>query len=168
MLPASARLRRPAEFQSTTRAGRKTGRASLVLHLRPTGQPARVGFVVPKAVGPAVVRNRVKRRLRHLVAPRLGQLAADVVIRALPAAARRPDRLAADLESAWRWAVARPGAAPDGPGSAGPSGGPSADGSSGGQGLERSSGGPGFAGPFGLSGSAGPSVGPGGDGAGRP
>ncbi|MDR1266132.1 MAG: ribonuclease P protein component [Propionibacteriaceae bacterium] len=115
MLPASARLRRPAEFQSTTRAGRRTGRVSLVLHLRPTGQSARVGFVVSKAVGPAVVRNRVKRRLRHLVAPRLDQLAADVVIRALPAAARRPDRLAADFESAWRWAVARPEAAPAGP-----------------------------------------------------
>lgn len=29
--------------------------------------PPRVGFVVPRSVGSAVVRNRVKRRLRHAV-----------------------------------------------------------------------------------------------------
>jgi len=104
MLPAPARLRRRAEFAATTR-GRRTGRPSLVLHVRPTGQPARAGFIVSKAVGGAVVRNRTKRRLRHLVAPRLGQLRADVVIRALPPAAAQPDRLARDFESAWEWAV---------------------------------------------------------------
>ena len=54
------------------------------------GAPApRVGFVVSKAVGNAVVRNRVKRRLRHLVAGHLGELpaGAELVVRALPAAA---------------------------------------------------------------------------------
>jgi ribonuclease P protein component len=104
MLPASARLRRQAEFAVTTK-GRRTGRPSLVLHVRPTGQPARAGFVVSKAVGGAVVRNRVKRRLRHLVAGRLAELSADVVIRALPLAAAEPGRLARDFSSAWDWAV---------------------------------------------------------------
>jgi len=63
-----------------------------------------------------VVRNRVKRRLRHFVAPRLDQLRADVVIRALPPAAADPGRLAGDLASAWEWAVgvaAKATAAPD-------------------------------------------------------
>jgi len=48
-----------------------------------------VGFVVSKAVGNAVVRNRVKRRLRHLALARLPLLPAGarVVVRALPPAA---------------------------------------------------------------------------------
>lgn len=36
----------------------------------PVGDP-RLGFAVPKAVGPAVVRNRIKRQLRELVRERL-------------------------------------------------------------------------------------------------
>ena len=54
-------------------------------------QPAAplVGFVVSKAVGGSVVRNRVERRLRHLVRDRLGALPGGcrVVVRANPAAA---------------------------------------------------------------------------------
>jgi ribonuclease P protein component len=55
----------------------------------PDDEPARVGFVVSRAVGGAVVRNRVKRRLRASVAQRLGDLPAGVVVvvRAQPAAA---------------------------------------------------------------------------------
>ena len=51
--------------------------------------PPKVGFVVSKAVGPAVTRNRVKRRLRHLARARTGALPARgmLVVRALPAAA---------------------------------------------------------------------------------
>jgi len=60
----------------------------LVVHVnRPASDsqaPARVGFVVSKAVGGAVVRNRTKRRLRALMADRLGVLpgGTDVVVRA--------------------------------------------------------------------------------------
>jgi len=56
--------------------------------------PVRAGFVVSKAVGPAVVRNRVKRRLRHLVAARLADLPAGslVVVRALPPRGQRTSR----------------------------------------------------------------------------
>lgn len=51
--------------------------------------PPRVGLIVSKAVGNAVVRNRVKRRLRHQVAPLLDTLptGTSVVVRALPPAA---------------------------------------------------------------------------------
>jgi ribonuclease P protein component len=68
-----------------------------------TGSQSRVGFVVSKAVGGAVVRNRVKRRLRHLVALELtGSAGAhDVVVRALPAAGSSPARIDSDLVSAW-------------------------------------------------------------------
>jgi ribonuclease P protein component len=51
--------------------------------------PPRVGFVVSKAVGNAVVRNRTKRRLRASVATRLTGIPTglDLVVRANPAAA---------------------------------------------------------------------------------
>jgi ribonuclease P protein component len=65
--------------------------------------PARAGFVVSKAVGNAVVRNVVRRRLRHLVRERLPELPAGaaLVVRALPAAAELSyARLGADLDAA--------------------------------------------------------------------
>jgi ribonuclease P protein component len=65
--------------------------------------PPRAGFVVSKAVGPAVVRNRVKRRLRHLVRDRLAGLpdGSLVVVRALPPAADAEYAdLASDLDAA--------------------------------------------------------------------
>ena len=48
-----------------------------------------MGFVVSKAVGNAVVRNRVKRRLRHLTREHVTTLPGRcvLVVRALPAAA---------------------------------------------------------------------------------
>jgi ribonuclease P protein component len=68
-----------------------------------------VGFVVSKAVGGAVVRNRVKRRLRHLAAAALVSTpqAHDVVVRALPSAASAPSRVEGDLTSAWAQVVHR-------------------------------------------------------------
>jgi len=61
----------------------------------------RVGFVVSKAVGPAVTRNLVKRRLRHLARERVGSLPVDgmLVVRALPPAALASyDELARELD----------------------------------------------------------------------
>ena len=71
----------------------------------------RVGFVVGKAVGNAVTRNRVRRRLRHLAAAQLPStpLPLDVVVRALPRAASASAELPADLASAWSQAVSRLG-----------------------------------------------------------
>ena len=48
-----------------------------------------VGFVVSKAVGNAVVRNKVKRRMRAIVADHLDEVPPDarVVVRSLPDAA---------------------------------------------------------------------------------
>jgi ribonuclease P protein component len=119
MLPKAARLRSANEFRHAVREGVRAGRSTLVVHAAPGGQSstgARVGFVVSKAVGPAVVRNRVKRRLRHLVRPYLLQTPAgvDVVVRALPRAATDPQHVPADLELAWRRAVGRM-SQPDGP-----------------------------------------------------
>ncbi|GIF24934.1 ribonuclease P protein component [Actinoplanes tereljensis] len=64
---------------------------------------ARAGFVVSKAVGNAVVRNKVRRRLRHLVRPLLIDLpgGSSLVVRALPKAAEASfETLGGDLEAA--------------------------------------------------------------------
>lgn len=84
-------MRRSADFQQTVRRGARGGRDTLVVHLTTTtdpGDPA-VGLVVSRAVGNAVTRNRVKRRLRALVTLRLADLPEGslVVVRAQPAAA---------------------------------------------------------------------------------
>lgn len=60
-----------------------------------------------KAVGNAVARNRVKRRLRHGVRELGVPEATDIVVRALPASGREPQRLMADLNSAWQRAQLR-------------------------------------------------------------
>lgn len=62
-----------------------------------------MGFVVSKAVGVAVVRHRVARRLRHLMRDRLPDLPAGtlVVVRALPPAADASSReLGTDIDAA--------------------------------------------------------------------
>lgn len=73
--------------------------------------PTRVGFVVSKQVGNAVVRNRVKRRLRHMAPSWISttEPPIDVVVRALPAAASRPSELGLDFASAWSEAMKRLG-----------------------------------------------------------
>lgn len=68
----------------------------------------RAGLVVSKAVGGAVVRHRVSRRLRHLLATRLDALPAGarVVVRALPpAAAATSSELGSDLDAGLRSAL---------------------------------------------------------------
>jgi ribonuclease P protein component len=80
------------------------------------GHPPRVGFVVSKAVGSAVVRNRTKRRLRGLAHQRLGLLPAgtDVVIRANPPAAQANSaELGAEMDGALSRVLRRLGAASD-------------------------------------------------------
>jgi ribonuclease P protein component len=143
MLPAAHRLKRSVDFSTAVRAGRRSGKGAVVVHLTapaeqeptqaqsmasteeqtspvdaiviPAGSatpPSRAGFVVSKAVGNAVTRNTVKRRLRHLVAERLDLLPAGStpVVRAQPSAAGRSyEKLASDLDGAIAAARSRRG-----------------------------------------------------------
>ncbi|MET8652679.1 ribonuclease P protein component [Nocardia aurea] len=112
MLPEPYRLHHRADFSRTVRRGQRVGRRDLVVHALVHGYDGfvgasgrnsdpvvagsmvriggpRFGLIVSKAVGPAVIRHRVARRLRHMCAQVIPELTAeaDVVIRALPGAA---------------------------------------------------------------------------------
>lgn len=103
MLPVQSRLTSSDDFRACVRRGVRAGRETLVVHaLRTPTPPFRAGFVVSRAVGNAVTRNRVKRRLRHLAAAALPAVPypVDVVVRALPPAASR------DLRGDFRDALA--------------------------------------------------------------
>lgn len=115
MLPRAHRMTSSEHFAETISKGRRVGAPSVVVYaladdgssdealpIKPTATTA-VGFVVSKAVGNSVVRHRVLRQLRALVATRLGVVGGyrSVVVRALPAAAGRSTRqLGSDLDRA--------------------------------------------------------------------
>jgi len=78
-----ARLRKHADFDKVYRTGRRLFSAHMtVFFLRRDAGPARVGFTVTRAMGTAVERNRIRRRLREAVRLNLGAVgsAVDVVI----------------------------------------------------------------------------------------
>ena len=128
-------MRSSKDFRLTTRRGVRASRATLVVHAAnladaraslskgaevSTGDAGpRIGFVVSGAVGNAVIRNRVKRRLRHLAAAqvadtpggigpgRIGPGRIGIVVRALPRAATDPAELPTDFGSAWHEAISR-------------------------------------------------------------
>lgn len=90
MLPKHHRLTRTKDFARVRRRGRSAGNNLLVVYVLPLRSPEiRVGFSVSKKVGKAVVRNRVKRRMREAVRRRIPQmrLGQHVVLIARPAAA---------------------------------------------------------------------------------
>lgn len=67
--PRSGRLLRHADFEMVYKQGRRHFSANMtVFYLRRTsGEGLRVGFTVGRALGGAVDRNRMKRRLREAV-----------------------------------------------------------------------------------------------------
>jgi ribonuclease P protein component len=127
MLPAAHRMRRRRDFDVAF-SGRRAGSATVLVSVAAPGRPAPgrspakpypepaapdepplVGLVVSRAVGGAVDRNRVKRRLRAAIAPHVPALppGARVVLRARPSAAVASyDELTGDLARALRRAGA--------------------------------------------------------------
>ena len=67
------RLSRSRDFDAVYRQGRSVSSRFLVLYWFPQEEPAapRFGFSVPKTVGGAVERNRIKRQLREVWRERL-------------------------------------------------------------------------------------------------
>jgi ribonuclease P protein component len=103
-------MTRSTEFGATVSQGTRAAQPDLVLYaLRAddSGEPGpRIGLIVSKAVGNAVHRHRVSRRLRHAARAILGDLhpAERVVIRALP---RSRDAVSQRLEQELQTALQR-------------------------------------------------------------
>jgi ribonuclease P protein component len=99
------RLKQRADFLAAA-SGAKGHTAGFVLQMRQRDDvgPPRVGFTVSKRVGNAVVRNRVRRRLREAVrqAPNLSVMTGcDYVLIGRQTAIALPfDRLVRDLSGA--------------------------------------------------------------------
>ncbi|WP_094295530.1 ribonuclease P protein component [Mycobacterium neumannii] len=110
MLPARYRMTRSTEFGNTVSRGARAVQPDLVVHAlrsdEPSGPGPRIGLVVSKAVGTAVQRHRVARRLRHVARALVDELdpADRVVIRALPSSRHA---ISARLEQELRTALRR-------------------------------------------------------------
>jgi len=80
------RLSRSRDFDAVYRAGRSVSTRFLTLYWferqESVGEP-RLGLAVPREVGNAVVRNRIKRQLREVFRARLGRVpqGSDYVLR---------------------------------------------------------------------------------------
>lgn len=111
MLPAQHRMRNSVQFARATRHGAKAGRKTLVLYATPVATgPTLIGFIVSKAVGNSVMRNKIQRKLRHLSADSLTHYPDGYyfVVRALPAAATASyEQLSHDYTSALESALTK-------------------------------------------------------------
>ena len=99
--PRLARIRKRADFLRVQQRGKKLSSGPLVALVLPSvGPTARLGLTVSSKVGNAVVRSRVKRRLREVFRrQRQACPAVDVVVIARPSAAAAS---AAELTAAFR------------------------------------------------------------------
>lgn len=112
-LPKSARVRKRGEY-SEMQQGRRLASAHFVIFLRERpvheAEPtpcSRLGLIVSRKVGNAVLRNRVKRRCRELFRRRHGELLGagwDFVVLARHGAADLP---LAEVEKEWRRALSK-------------------------------------------------------------
>ncbi|WP_306907743.1 ribonuclease P protein component [Arthrobacter sp. B3I9] len=114
MLATRNRLRTSTDFSTTVRSGVRNGRRNVVLYaaVLAADEPSRIGFIVSKSVGNAVVRNLVKRRLREAGALSLQKYGCGfaIVVRALPAAAGASwDQLRSDYDAALETTMKRLG-----------------------------------------------------------
>ena len=90
MLAKANRVVRPEDFRAAVRRGRRHAAPEAVYYrVAREGAPLRFGFIVSRAVGGAVDRNRLRRRMRAVGRELVdsGRSGEDVVIRALPGSA---------------------------------------------------------------------------------
>ena len=91
--PREARLVRRGDFDAVYRAGKRRSNSHFTAFFRANESPqSRFGFSIKKALGGAVVRNRIRRRLREIVRCHRREIPAgwDIVIHPKSAAAKAP------------------------------------------------------------------------------
>ncbi|MBF4458371.1 ribonuclease P protein component [Pseudoclavibacter sp. VKM Ac-2867] len=92
MLPYANRVTKGDDYQAIVRRGVRVGARGITVSVRErdtNDTPTRFGFIVSKRVGVAVVRNRIRRRLKAVsreLLPEVG-LGFDIVYRVHPEAA---------------------------------------------------------------------------------
>ena len=99
--PREVRLVRKSEFDEVYRAGKRRSSSHFTVFVRASGQPiSRFGFSIKKALGGAVVRNRMRRRMREIVRCHRQEIPSgwDIVIHPKSSVATAPlPALTADL-----------------------------------------------------------------------
>jgi ribonuclease P protein component len=94
VLAKANRIAKGADYRLAVRRGVRASAANTITYVRRTSvdAPNRFGFIVSKAVGNAVTRNTVRRRLKAIAREQLPGLSPghDIVVRALPASAQAP------------------------------------------------------------------------------
>src|SRR5262249_8462955 len=91
--PREARLVRRGEFDVVYHAAKRRSNTHFTLFYRANGLPySRFGFSIKKALGGAVVRNRMRRRVREIVRLHRQELPAgwDMIIHPKSSVARAP------------------------------------------------------------------------------
>jgi len=91
--PREARLVRRGEFDAVYRAGKRRSSSHFTVFFRANELlQSRFGFSIKKALGGAVVRNRIRRRLREVVRCHRLEIPAgwDIVIHPKSSVARAP------------------------------------------------------------------------------
>jgi ribonuclease P protein component len=81
--PRNCRLVHRAEYDAVYREGRRRSNREMMLFVRPNGLTvSRFGWSIKKALGTAVRRNRIRRRLREIVRLHLQEITPgwDIVI----------------------------------------------------------------------------------------
>jgi ribonuclease P protein component len=103
--PKSARILRTSDFRKAYTQGTRIASpyfAAFCLQVpRQAGDGPRLGFTVPRAFGNAVLRNRVKRRMREVLRIRFQEIAPqwDIVINPRRAALKAtPEQLGRELD----------------------------------------------------------------------
>jgi len=92
--PKAKRLTLPAEFDRVRKEGEVFRGKLLSIGVWRNANPFRAGFVISRALGGAVVRNRMRRRLREIVRKHQGEISDGVWIVTIA----RASAAAADFE----------------------------------------------------------------------
>ncbi len=84
-LPRARLIRRRALFTATRERGRRTTNRWMTLSVLPRDEaaptdPAEVAFLTPKRIGSAVMRNRLRRRMREIYRRAPGTMLSDAYL----------------------------------------------------------------------------------------